>query len=243
MPEKDLKTRLKEVLIALRHVFKKQKVLDQATLDKEAEIFAKMSGYGPENPITDIEEFKSKLIKYLQDKDYHFEGMSVTGVNVDENGNEEDMPIKLPKNLRTINENLNKLAKELTVFVDTTNMGPGLVCHTIEKIDPTPQKPYVTYKSTPRVITQVHDSGVNGGTIFFSYKHKFIKSDPLKNDYNVISEDEIIYSPLTKQQAVYICDLLNLQSKLLYEEKLKEIAKQNKLKLQNAQQNVIQRTK
>ena len=243
MPEKNLKARLKDVFIALHRVFKKQKILTQDMVNKEVEIFAKMNGYGPDTPIEDIAEFQNKFIKYLQDKDYSFEGLSVSQINIDKYGNEEEVPIKLPKNLRAITENLNKLAADLTVFVDTTSMGPGLVCYTIEKIEPTTKKPYITYRPTPRVITQVHDSGVNGGTIFFSYNHKFIKSDPIKNNYKVVSEDEVIYSPLTKQQADYICQLLNIQSKLLYGQKMKELAKQKNLGLQVIQQKSIQHTK
>lgn len=72
MPEKDLKARLKEVLIALRRVFRKQKMLDQATVDKEVEIFAKLNGYSPDKPVTDIADFQKKFTQYLQDKDYFF---------------------------------------------------------------------------------------------------------------------------------------------------------------------------
>ena len=95
----------------------------------------------------------------------------------------------------------------------------------------------------PRVITQIHDSGVNGGTIFFSYNHKFIKADQIADTYKVVSEDEIIYSPLTEQQADYICRLLNTQSRKIYQQKMKQILKQKQERFVLAQQQTKQNAK
>ena len=139
------------------------------------------------------------------------------------------------KKVRKVTEDLNDNVTELSVFLDTTKMMPGLVCYVIEKIAPTQKKPYVTYRPTPRVITSVHDSGVNGGTIFFTYNHKISKNQSFDGSYSVVSEDEVIYSPLTKEHADYICRLLNIQSRQVYIKKMREIAKKNQLELKQKQ--------
>ena len=94
---------------------------------------------------------------------------------------------------------------------------------------PTRTKPFVTYRPSPRIITQIHDNGVKGGTIFLTYEHKFVQHMNFNNTEKgygqVISETEVLYSPLTKEQADYICNLLNAQSKILYKQKMKEIVK------------------
>ena len=58
-----------------------------------------------------------------------------------------------------------------------------------------------------------------------------------------MSEDEVIYSPLTKEHADYICLLLNIQSKQVYTKYLKEKAKQEKQKLAMQQQKTLQHVK
>ena len=242
--EKDLKTRVSEAWTAVKQIFKPaepKQELDQPTLEKELEEFVKINGYDAEDPNFNIEDFQNKFIQYLKDKNYSFQGVAASLAdagfpNVEGGG-------KLPRNIRKISEKYNDYTSELSVFVDTTKMMPGLVCYTIKKVEPTKKKPWVTYKPTPRIITQIHDSGVNGGTIFFTYNHRFIES-PLNKFRSVVSEDEVIYSPLTKEHAEYICTLLNAQSRILYREKMKQLADAVKQKtLGNVQQQVIQNQK
>ena len=233
---KDLKTRLQDVYVALKHLFKPEqlkeqpkKVLNQAMLEKEIQEFAKTKGYNLNDATFDLDKFQEELAQYLRNKNYSFERLNAS-IN-SENSDKKVGAALLPKRIYTISEDLNDCVKKLMVFADTTNMMPGLICYTIEKIE---QKklPYITYRPTARVITQIHDSGVNGGTIFFSYKHRFSKLDQFKDIYGVVSEDEVIYSPLTKEQAEYICKLLNTQSRLLYQQKMKEIMKQRQIREQ-----------
>lgn len=251
MPEtKDLKSRWKDVLIALKHLFKysdaepaaPKKILDQATVEMEVNNFIKIKGYKADDPNFDIEKFQAEFTQYLKEQNYTFEGID-TSLIPSEDEHEVDV-LKSLKNVRKVTEDLNDNVTELSVFVDTTKMMPGLVCYVIEKIAPTQKKPYVTYRPVPRVITQVHDSGVNGGTIFFTYNHKIATNQQLNGYSYVSSEDEVIYSPLTKEHADYICNLLNIQSRQVYTKYLKEKAKQERLKLQTTQNaKIIQHTK
>lgn len=133
------------------------------------------------------------------------------------------------KKVRKVTEDVNQYVYKVHGFTDTRAIKPGLVCYVIEKLPPTAKKPYVTYRPTPRVITQVHDSGVNGGTIFFTYNHKIATNQSFNGISYTVSEDEVIYSPLTKEHADYICKLLNIQSKQVYIKHMKEMAKKKQL--------------
>lgn len=233
--EKDLKTRVSEAWTAVKHIFKPEqatKTLDQETVEKELSEFVKINGYNANDPNFDIEDFQSKFIQFLKQKNYDFAGIDASLIPAEAAETEGGGALKALKNVRNLTEDLNDLTSELSVFVDTTKMLPGLVCYVIEKIAPTSKKPYVTYHPVPRVITQVHDSGVNGGTIFFTYNHKISRSQNFNGETSVVSEDEVIYSPLTKEHADYICKLLNIQSKQVYLKHMRELAKQ-KLILQH----------
>jgi len=131
---------------------------------------------------------------------------------------------KLPKNIQKISEDLNDCIEGIEIFLHTTDMTPGLICYTIEKIAPNDKKPYVTYRPTPRVITQVHENGANGGTIILTYSHKFVKSVDFNGGKTgkVDSEVEALYTPLTKEHALYVCKILNVQSRLYYMQQIKK---------------------
>ncbi len=234
MPEtNDTKSRWKDVFIALKHLFKtpeEKKKLDQATVEKELAEFTKINGYDVDDPDFDIEGFKNKFIEYLKNKNYDFAGVNASLIPVDDSEKTDgELVINSLKKVRKVTENLNDNVRALSVFVDTRKMMPGLVCYVIEKVVPTQKKPYVTYRPTPRVITQVHDSGVNGGTIFFTYNHKIATNQSFNGISYTVSENEVIYSPLTKEHADYICRLLNIQSKQVYVKHMKEMAKKKQL--------------
>ncbi len=252
--EKDLKSRWKDVLIALKHLFKysdtvdtaavnatPKKILDQATVEQELNNFVKIKGYSANDPNFDIENFQAEFTQYLKEQNYTFEAIDASLIPSEDS--QEKGILESLKKIRKVTEDLNDNVTELSVFVDTTKMMPGLVCYVIEKVAPTQKKPYVTYRPTPRVITQVHDSGVNGGTIFFTYNHKIAKNQSFNGISYTVSEDEVIYSPLTKEHADYICLLLNIQSKQVYTKYLKEKAKQEKQKLAMQQQKTLQHVK
>lgn len=123
-----------------------------------------------------------------------------------------------------LSEELNGSDWDFPIYTDTTKLLPGFIVYVVGKRAPTKEKPYVTYKPEPRVVSSIHDSGVNGGTVFFTYTHQIVKQPCFSNkkeiDFQVIAEEDTINSPLTKGHAEYICKLLNLQSKRLYEKQL-----------------------
>ena len=125
-----------------------------------------------------------------------------------------------------LTEDLNDGNWNFPIYTDTTKLLPGFIVYVVGKRAPTAEKPYVTYKPEPRVVSSIHDSGVNGGTVFFTFTHEVIKPVSMKkdkNDFQIVSEEDVINSPLTKGHAEYICNLLNLQSKRLYEKQLAKI--------------------
>ena len=129
-------------------------------------------------------------------------------------------------NVTKLSEELNNSDWDFPVYVDTTKLLPGFIVYVIGKRPPTEGKPYITYKPEPRVVSSIHDSGVNGGTVFFTYSHRIEKAQSItkgEKDFQVTAEEDVIYSPLTKAHAEYICRLLNLQSKRLYEKNLLKI--------------------
>ena len=225
MPENNFKSRLKELGVAFKNLFKKKIPLTQSMVEQEMALFIQEKGYDPNDPDIDIIEFQNEFIKYLKAKNYDFEGVEARLTQVEDSENVLDSLKKVNK----VTEELNGLAPILDRWTDTTQMIPGLICYVIEKVAPTNKTPYVTYRPTPRVITAVHDSGVNGGTIFFTYNHKVAKSQTFNGEYTIISEEEAIYSPLTKEHADYICKLLNIQSKQVYAKHMKELAKHQQI--------------
>ncbi len=129
-----------------------------------------------------------------------------------------------------LSEELNEIVWRIPVYTDTTKLLPGYIVYIIGKRKPTKEKPYVTYKPEPRVISYIHDNGVNGGTTFFTFSHRIEKSQSItkdETDFQVVSEEDVIYSPHTKFMAEYICKLYNLQSKRLYVKELLKLANQN----------------
>jgi len=146
-----------------------------------------------------------------------------------------------------LSEELNnaRWAWNFDMYIDTTKLQPGVIVYVIGKREPTPEKPYITYKPEPRVVSSIHDSGVNGGTMFFTYTHRIEKPQSItkgEQDFTVVSDEDVIYSPLTKGHAEYICRLLNLQSKRLYDKQLLKLQqKQQLLQLQQNQQLELQK--
>lgn len=133
-------------------------------------------------------------------------------------------------NSTKISEQLNDLFCNFIVYSDTTKLLPGVIIYVVGKREPTEKRPWTVYKYEPRVITSIHDSGVNGGTVFFTYSHDIVKSQALgksKDDFMVVSTEDAIYSPLTKGHAQFICAALNTQSRSLYYSKLAKIQQQN----------------
>ncbi len=133
------------------------------------------------------------------------------------------------KRIRKLSEDLNDDAFADLMYTDTTKLVPGMVVYAIEEHD---TKPVVTYKPSARIICSIHDSGVNKGTVFITRVPKFIKnpdfkgfsSEDKKHEYLVVSEEEVIYSPLTKEQADRMCDLYNFQFKDAYKKGIKKVA-------------------
>lgn len=138
-------------------------------------------------------------------------------------------PIKR-KPVRKISERLNSNLKGLTVFLDTREIYPGTVVYVVDKVPPTDTVPYMTYKPAPRIVTEVQDNGVNNGTVFLTYAPKVATvatyHSQQHNKPQVTSETNVIYSPLTKEHAEYVCKLLNVQSKQVYKNHMAELAKQ-----------------
>ncbi len=242
MPVKKLKSKFTKVLIALvcagclvplaklvsKNKQKSQpsnqgkKQLNQENVQKELEEFVENNDEFIEN--FDSEKFRAAFMQYLIDKNYDCEGVNTQAfLSNSKSGEDVVKAKKLPVRVQKISEDLNDCLNGLEIFSHTTNMAPGLVCYTIEKIAPNDKKPYVTYRPTPRVITQVHENGANGGTIFLTYSHKLMKSSDFNGQKNakVVSEDEALYTPLTKEHALYVCKILNAQSRIFYNQQMK----------------------
>ena len=151
---------------------------------------------------------------------------------VDEEG-EDTNPNEKLKPIRKISEDLNDDAKRwasFTVYGDTRQIKPGAVVYVVEKIEPNEKTPWVTYRPAERIITEVQDNGVNNGTVFLSYAPKVASVStyytPQHNAPQIISEHDVIYSPLTKAHAEFVCKLLNLQSKTMYKKYVAQLSKQ-----------------
>lgn len=112
---------------------------------------------------------------------------------------------------------------EIPIFLDTTSIIPGMKVYVIEKVPANPKTPYITFRAVPRIVSQVHSTGINNGTTFFSYK-PILKTDiGTQKKVSVEVEETVFYSPLTKEQAELICKQLNLQMKHFYEKNIAKI--------------------
>lgn len=222
-----------------------KKILDQETVQKEWEEFAKSRGYDdPSKLDVDLEKLQDDFVQYLKDKGYGLADKIAKVSYVDSTGRiKSSEKFDMSKKIPYISERLNYNIGKLCVFLDTTKMSPGLVCYTIEKIEPTASRPWVKYVPAARIIAQIHDSGVNGGTVFLSYKHKVVHAGQFEKKHQIVSEDDVFYSPLTKEHALYVCKLLNVQSKNEYIKEKKRLIKEAKQKLEVAKKQVKQKTK
>lgn len=194
--------------------FKKKKTLTREVIEIELDAFMRKNNYTLDDLNNDPDTFEDEFARYLQDQGYPLKSGELSF-------NMESRVKKIPKKITKISEELNEYEWDFPIFTDTTKMLPGFVCYVVVQVAPTDKKPYVTYKPAARVITQIHDSGVNQGTTFFTYSHQVVRTF-IDTKPTVISEEEVIYSPLTKEHAEYMCKLLNAQSKKLYKECLKQ---------------------
>ena len=170
-----------------------------------------------------VAEIESEFEKFLEEKGYDWSGAIEMEQDIDINDGSYT-PVK-QKPIRSISEKLNEREWGFEIYTDTRKILPGLVVYIIEQIAPNEKIPYATYKPAPRIITEIQDNGANNGAVFFTYSHKITApmpaySEKLKGVRQVVSESQVIYSPLTKDHAAYICKLLNLQSRQMY---MKEI--------------------
>lgn len=110
----------------------------------------------------------------------------------------------------------NEALDNIPVYLDTRNLTPGMVVYTVVSTAPTSEVPYTVYHIEPRVIAQIHDSGVNGGTIFITYRHYASKVVGNDKQIQIKSEETTLYSPLTQKHAEYVAKKLTEQSQLLY---------------------------
>ncbi|MBR3148162.1 MAG: hypothetical protein IKF41_02335 [Alphaproteobacteria bacterium] len=226
MPKINLKAKFRKILFSLADFIapaEAKKELTRELMQKEVDAFIKASGINGKSPDFNPEKFQSDFTKYLKSKNYSVDDLDLQVMRATPEMMPQPDKMPEPKNIKKVSQDLNKYTKAVNVFVNTTEMMPGLVCYVIEKIEPTDKTPFVRYKPSPCVITQIHDNGVNGGTIFFSYEHKLISEANFSNKQSkVVSESKVIYSPLTKEHAIYICKLLNAQSRLFYQKAIKQ---------------------
>lgn len=133
---------------------------------------------------------------------------------------ETQKPFKCPK-IRKLSEDLNANFRNCRIY-DPNVLTAGLIVYSIETVEPSIKCPYATYKPSIRVITGIHGTDSNNGCVFFSYKPKVSQEIKYgKKNVFVYSEPDTFYTPLTKQQAEYICKLLNFQSKQFYKNAIK----------------------
>ena len=210
----------------------KKKIIKQDQIQGLLDEFIKVKGYTKESIGADVEKFNEEFFKYLEDQGY--ETGNVRLRVSDKNDKvllDSKSGISASKPIYKISEKLNDRYFDFQVYTDTTSIMPGMVVYQVAKVEPNQKTPYVTYKPTPYIIVAVHDNGVNGGTIFMTYSHKINNPfDFSKTGPQIISEYEVIYSPLTLGQAKYICRLLNLQSRQTYKLALAKKQKSEKQK-------------
>ena len=170
-------------------------------------------------------DLQKEFLGFLEEKGYDINGMSASNAKA-----QEIKPYKRRK-FKKISEDMNDIVMtEFAVYTDTTQIVPGFVVYGIERVS---SKPYDKFKPVPRVITGIHDNGVNNGQFFLTYKHEFVKNPDFKGykpkgktkekEYMVVAREEEFFSPLTKDQAVYICDVLNFQSQQAYLDGMKKV--------------------
>lgn len=226
-------SKIKEFFTGLKEKFNKKRQLDDSSIETEMFKFMKKKGYTTDKIGEDLAGFNAEFVEYLRSQNYDVDGYEeAKAKNVDASANletadlEEDQEenFKMPR-ISGISEKMNQ-QWGFRIFSDSTAILPGLICYVVEKIEPTNKTPYVTYKPSPRVIVSVHNNGVNGGTVFITYDHKLNHKTDFQQSYQVVSEYEVIYSPLTKSHAQYICGLLNFQSKQTYKQAMIKIQKQ-----------------
>lgn len=173
-----------------------------------------------------VYKLRVNLLNRLMNKLNSVESVEIPGItfHADEEG------VLYLDDVTKISENLNNVARwNFDLYTDTTRLLPGFVIYVVSKYQATDKRPWVVYKYEPRVISSIHDSGVNGGTTFFTYSHDIVKPQSItksKNEFKVISEEDVIYSPLTKLHAQFICAELNSQSRRLYQRELEKIQQQ-----------------
>lgn len=181
----------------------------------------------PEKKPLTGEAIQQEFINFLKDKGYD------TNKVVASDAKElKPTPYKRKK-ITKISEELNYIVEnEIIVYADTTQIVPGHIVYGIKRIE---SKPYDKFKPVARCVTGIHDNGVNNGQFFLTYKYDFVRNPDFKGykpngktkekEYKVVAREEEFFSPLTKEQAVYMCDILNFQSKQAYLEGMKKIIK------------------
>ncbi len=172
----------------------------------------------------DLTTLESEFEEFLEEKGYNLDAKIDMEQDLDTN-DAAYVPVKR-KPIRKISEELNERAWDFDIYADTRRIMPGMVVYVVEHIAPTEKIPYVTYRPSARIITEVQDNGVNNGTVFLTYCPKVVSvptyHSAQHSEPQIISEHEVIYSPLLKDHAKYICKLLNLQSKQMYREYVKK---------------------
>lgn len=156
--------------------------------------------------------------KILKRKITKVGGLKSTGLSsVVKDQNQEKPKQEKRKVIKKLSEDLNDELGGFAYYRDTSYLIPGLVVYVVEKVEPNKNTPWVTYRPEPRVIVNIHDNGVNNGTIFWTYSHQVVAAPNFDRDKTqVVSVEETIFSPLTKKHAEYICKLLNADSKYTY---------------------------
>ena len=117
-------------------------------------------------------DLQKEFLGFLEEKGYDINGMSAS--------NAEPQKIKPYKRrkFKKISEDMNDIVMtEFAVYTDTTQIVPGFVVYGIEKVS---SKPYDKFKPVPRVVTGIHDNGVNNGQFFLTYRHDFVKNPDFK---------------------------------------------------------------
>ena len=176
----------------------------------------------------DPETIGVEFEEFLKEKGYDLSIKTETRYEADEPDGVDDRR-KIKRKIRRISEELNDDVFDDLMYTDTTKLVPGMVVYVIEEYD---TKPVVTYKPAARIIDSIHNNGVNNGTVFMTRVPKFINNPDFKgfssknkeHEYLVTSEEEIIYSPLTKEQADRMCSLYNFQFKEAYKKGMKKVS-------------------
>lgn len=112
---------------------------------------------------------------------------------------------------------------ELSVFLDTRALTPGMTVYVVVPFQPNEKIPYAFYIAEPRIITQMYDNGVNGGTTFGSFRPYVSSKIGNCNEITVCTKEESFNTPYTKEQAEFIAKTLTEQSRAVYEIALKHM--------------------